>query len=375
MDDKENLFKEFPEITEAEWIEKVEKDLKGKSFEDLFWKLNEDIEIAPFYYSNDLNPSVPNNKSTSNIWEIGEDIFVNDPKLANKQLLIALENGINAPRLVLNSSLDEVQMATIFENIELNFISIHFFIKKPDSSSLTLAAFFNYLLKSNIDSTKIHGSINHNENQILELAKFVIEKLPNFKINTLEVEAADPRNISKSLAQAISKGNEYLALLNKNGVDPKTTNDHLQFSVSVGTSYFAEIAKISALKILWENVMEAYAVKNVRIPDVEAHLSKNTFGNDPNTNIIRATTQAMSAVLGGVNRLTVLPSNANISEVNDFSKRIARNVQHILMMESFFDRVIDTSKGSYYIEKLTEKIAETAWIEFQKLEEKRIAVK
>lgn len=371
MDDKENLFQEFLESTESEWIEKVEKDLKGKPFEDLFWKLSENIEIAPFYYSNDLNPSVPNNKSASNIWEIGEDILANDPKSANKQLLNALECGINAPRIVLEDTLDEDQFTTLFENVELSFISIHFLLKKPDSALATLKYFYNYLSKNKVDSNKIEGSVNHNdENQLLELTKFVIEKLPNFKINTLEIKASTPAEISKSLAHAISKGNDYLNIIRDNEISTEIANKHLQFSISVGNSYFLEIAKIRALKILWANVLEARGLKNAEIPVIEAHLSPNDFGEDPNTNMIRSTTQAMSVVLGSVNRLTVLPSDAKTGKISDFSRRISRNVQHLLAMESFLDRVIDPAKGSYYIEKLTKKIAEAAWSDFQKIETK-----
>ena len=113
--------------------------------------------------------------------------------------------------------------------------------------------------------------------------------------------------------------------------------------------------------------MKAHELKNIEIPAIEAHFSNTDFVTDPNTNMIRATTQAMSVVLGGVNRLTVLPSDAIEGEPTDFSRRIARNVQHLLTMESFMDRVVDPAKGSYYIEKLTEKIAEAAWSEFQRI--------
>jgi methylmalonyl-CoA mutase len=373
MAHKENLFREFPETTASEWIEKVEKDLKGKAFEELFWTINDEIKIAPFYYSIEDRPSVPKNKINSNTWEIGEDIFVESPKLANQQLLKALTGGVNAPRIVADSILDAAQMAIIFKNVELGFISVHFLIKKANSTLPTLENFQNYLSKNNIDSDRIKGSINHNDKeQLAELIKFVIEKLPNFKINTINVKATPIAKISRSLAQAISKGNEYLAILEKNGIAPETANNHLQFSVSVGSSYFIEIAKIRALKILWANILEAYGTRNAKIPDIEVHLSSDAFGDNPNTNMIHGTTQAMSAVLGGANRLTVLPADAKNGKSTDFSKRIARNVQHLLSMESFLDRVIDPASGSYYIEKLTEKIAEAAWLEFQKMEIKTI---
>ena len=116
MNDKENLFKEFPQISEKEWLEKVEKDLKGRAIKELDWHISENIEIAPFYHSLDHIPSVPANKAKNNTWEIGEDILVNDPKIANEQLLKALESGVNAPRIIIDSDWNE-QLEILFENV------------------------------------------------------------------------------------------------------------------------------------------------------------------------------------------------------------------------------------------------------------------
>ena len=257
----------------------------------------------------------------------------------------------------------------VFENVGLSFISIHFWIKKKGLAVSILNNFHAYLLKNSIDPKQIKGSINHHDgDQLSALINLVKNKLPNFKIYTANLEGTIAAEIPNALARAILDGSNYLAKSDDLGIEIKQANKHLQFSVSVGTSYFLEIAKIRALKILWANVLEAYGLKSAEMPVIEAHLSDTVFGDDPNTNMIRSTTQAMSAVLGGVNRLTVLPSDIKTGKTTDFSKRIARNVQHLLMMESFMDRVVDPAKGSYYIEKLTEKIAEAAWSEIQKIE-------
>ena len=86
-------------------------------------------------------------------------------------------------------------------------------------------------------------------------------------------------------------------------------------------------------------------------------------------NMIRAATQAMSAVIGGVDRLYIPPANAGVPEApTPFTRRVARNVHHILKMESFLDRVADPGAGSYYIEKLTDTLAESAWSQLQEIE-------
>lgn len=365
MGNKENMFSEFPKTTEKDWIEKVEKDLKGRAFQELFWQIDEGLEVAPFYHSKEVLTGVPTNKQSSNRWEIGETIFVKNPKSANGQLLNALANGVNAPRFVIDGLLDETQLSVLFDKVELSFISVHFLIKNAKSALPFLQNFYKYLSKKSSTIAEINGSVNlSGEEQLLDLINFSTAKLPNFKVLTINLEYAAPADLSKSLARTISKAYNLLAVLHEAGVDLKTINHQLQFSVSVGNSYFVEIAKIRALKILWANVLEAYGLKTATAPTIEAQLSPNTFGDDTNTNMIRATAQAMSAALGGVNRLTVILSDTD--ESSEFSRRIARNVQHLLMMESFMDRVIDPAKGSYYIEQLTEKIAETAWLEFQK---------
>ena len=143
-------------------------------------------------------------------------------------------------------------------------------------------------------------------------------------------------------------------------LERKLTPSNIQFSIAIGKSYFVEIAKIRALKILWANVLKAYGWEATS-PSIEAHLSPSCQSDNPYQNMIAATTQAMSAVLGGVDRLTILPANAATEKADDFTRRIARNVQHLLKMEAYFDRVIDPAAGSYYIEQLTEQLAKQAW--------------
>ncbi|MBK9488574.1 MAG: hypothetical protein IPO07_07135 [Haliscomenobacter sp.] len=126
-----------------------------------------------------------------------------------------------------------------------------------------------------------------------------------------------------------------------------------------------EIAKLRALRLLWQNVLKAYGVQTSAL-EIAAHFAPASQDEHPNTNLIRAATQAMSAVIGGANQLYVLPSNASLHESpTPFTRRIARNVQHLLRLESHLDKVIDPAAGSYYIEKLTEELAHKAWAIFQ----------
>ncbi len=140
-------------------------------------------------------------------------------------------------------------------------------------------------------------------------------------------------------------------------------------SVSVGTSYFLEVAKLRALRVLLMRFLSAYSILPTPF---YLHCQASTFyeaTTTPYTNLLRATTEAMAAVVGGCDALTIHPYNAVLGTSNEFSERIARNVSVLLKEESYFDKVTDPSAGSYYIETLTSQLIESAWNLFLRVEE------
>ena len=131
--------------------------------------------------------------------------------------------------------------------------------------------------------------------------------------------------------------------------------------LAIDTSYFLSIAKIRALKILWANFIKAYGADPSVLPEVEVHLAPYAPDSDPHSNMIQAATQTLSAAIGGPDRIFVRPVAGIGGVPDDHTRRIARNVQHLLKMESHIDRVTDPAAGSYYIEKLTDRLAEETW--------------
>jgi methylmalonyl-CoA mutase len=166
----------------------------------------------------------------------------------------------------------------------------------------------------------------------------------------------------------LTHGNLYLQKLTERGLSAEQAAGILQFSIPVGKSYFLEIAKIRAFRLLWLNILKAWDVP-LDYPVTEARFQAESYTDELYSNMIRATTMAMSAVLGGADRLTVVPYDAGREEQaaypQAFGRRIARNVQHLLKMESSFSEIPDPAAGSYYIEKLTQQLAERAWSAFQ----------
>ena len=160
----------------------------------------------------------------------------------------------------------------------------------------------------------------------------------------------------EELTQILLSTNAYLKEIEANQVNS------LQLSIAIGESYFINIAKIRALKILWHNLMSAYELETPLT--LEAHLATSSLTDDQHQNMIQMSTQALSAVIAGVDRLFLTPADHSYTA---FTKRIARNVQHLLQLESHLDQVIDPSAGSYYIEKLTNEIVEQVWGKFTAL--------
>lgn len=363
----DNMFSEFKKVTKAEWLEKVIKDLKGKKSIDSFnWQV-EDMEFSPFFHSEDaINATPINDGRIDNAWEIGERIIIQneDYTSANKQAVDALMKGANALLFVLNESPTQTELTTLFENIQLEWISTHF---RANSWKRLTENFIAVANEKGADLTKVNCSFNiENANYFTncEAFKNAIAQLPNAKFLTVDVSSEN--DVANNLAKAIKKGNDYLELLSDNGFDLSKTHQQIQFVISLNDDYFVSIAKVRALKSLWQQVLSAWNPDLKLVPNIEVHLTENAQSDDENYNKIKATTQAMSAVIGGANRLYIYPSDSFKNENGTtFSRRIALNVQHLMQQESYLDRVIDASAGSYFIEELTEKIAEKAWAIFQ----------
>jgi methylmalonyl-CoA mutase len=177
--------------------------------------------------------------------------------------------------------------------------------------------------------------------------------------------------VVKELAFSISMAIEYLDKLTCRGISADEAASKMRFSFGTGSGYFMEIAKLRAARILWSLIADAYAPADKEAFRMEIHSVTKVWNDtvdDPYINMLRSQTEAMSAVLGGTNSLTVNPFDMAVNKPGEFSERIARNQQLILKEEAWFDKVTDPSAGSYYIENLTALIAENSWKLFLEIE-------
>lgn len=383
MKDQQGLFAAFSPLSKEEWLRKLEKDLRGRPVEELDWQLEEQIRLAPFYTADDLPETAePISAGRSdNTWQIGEYHDVRDMGEANAAILEGLTGGVNAPLFQLHHLPSMEELEVLLQGIEPTFITAHFAPHHPGKDPAELFKnLIYYVRRKGFDLASISGSVDFDPfldwsdppfKPLARIIRFAARRTPLFKV--LQVNGrtfhAGSENTSRELALIIAKGATYLSAMKEMGVAPAMTNAHLQFSVTLSTSYFVEIAKLRALRILWANILDGYGLGEEALPPIATHLAPETQTDDPNTNMIRATTQAMAAAIGGANVIFIRPANYKLREPStSFTRRMARNVQHLLQMESHLDRVVDPAAGSYYIEQLTKALAEQAWRHFQEIE-------
>jgi methylmalonyl-CoA mutase len=399
------LFEQFPPVTSAEWMEKVRADLKGADFnKKMVWKTIEGFEVMPFYRAEDLEnmrfvnslpgdfPFIRGTKTDNNRWKVRQDIEVADYSDANKKALEVLMKGVDSLGFIITDpeSVSEDNFTILLKDIHLESIETNF------QSAGNAKEILNILIKiardRGLDFSEIHGAIEADPLSRLMLNGMLCipleagldylagltqssEVFP--KLRTIHLNASNFNNagadIVMELAFGISMGSEYLAQLTDRGLSPAYAGSKIRFSFGIGSSYFQEIAKLRAARILWSAVTEAFNPgKGGEITmDIHCVTSKwNKAVFDPYVNMLRTQTESMSAILGGTGSLTVEPFDTVFRQPDEFSERIARNQQLILREESYFDKVADPAAGSYYIEKLTEIIAENAWKLFVEIEEK-----
>ena len=370
-----SLFSAFEKQSKAKWVARVEKDLKGKPLESLDWKINESLHISPFAHAEDLEklPIPLVGKRKNNAWEKGVRILVRDVGLANKAALVLLEKGADALCFQFEKVPTQRQLKKLLQDIELEWISTHFILPKKSWKS-TATNFVKIITDRGLDEQKINGSFqflkltNILEKDFEELDKFSFQ-LPNFRfitINTLNYYNGTEQVVSE-LAQSLREVNDYLEKWNEKDLDLKKLAMLLQLSVQLDDSYFINIAKIRALKLLWELLLKSWKVSKKIDLAIETHLNVLTQTPDENYNKIKATSQATAAVIGGSQRLFIHASDEFKDEVGtENANRLALNIQHIMQVESYLDKVVDPAAGSYYLENLTDTIAEAAWEEFKK---------
>jgi methylmalonyl-CoA mutase len=354
-----DLLSEFETLTTAEWMQSIEKYLKGKSFRDIVQNLDGSVEIKPFYRKEDNNmlqlPALNDNN-----WLIAES-FVYDGSNANslnKMILKALEGGANAINLKIEGGNPE-DLNQLLEDVFVEMIDLNFSGKALQHAAADWLSIFAKI--PNSEKSRGYLILELSDNEKIALLKKYAAQLPNFSFFSccLTIDA----QILSGLVALLQELRDSFEKLILSGLSADQAQEQINIHIELSDDYFLSIAGLRALKRLWLGMLEAYDVKNAIYPKILVQTAQSAVSDDPYWNLISNTTQALSAAVAQVYSIEVRPTD-NSAEKAEFSRRIARNAQQLLKMESHIDHVIDPSAGSYYIENYTAEIVKNVWNKF-----------
>ncbi len=342
--DNTNLFEDFSPLNTSDWVEKINKDLKGKKFfDDLTWKSEGNIHVKAFYHEN--TPEVPSVYSRK-AWRFAEVITVGvESSDTIETAKIALSKGAEALHLKIENG-SQFQILNLLEEIPA---TINVFC------DVQIGA---VALAEQLAHNKTHRAsiMVHDMDELLE----VLNRLKDDVNKGIIIAPEKSENIVKEL-EGILEDMEYFLL--KTEDDPGFKHN-LHVLNYVGTNYFFELAKQRAIRLLWQLLCKKHDFQNVgKIRIISETLLNDVPETDDDNKLLRATTEAMSAVLGGTAFLSIPNFTSVFGSEDDRSARIARNISTILKEESHFDKVMDPASGSHYIEYLTNEMCRKVWKE------------
>ena len=368
-----NIFDDFNPISSKQWKQRIQFELNGADYsETLVWNSPEDIQVKPFYHKDEFTGVAPISTKAGE-FRICQNIFVHDLEKSIIRATDSINRGAESIRFTIED--ENTDVAKLLENLPLEKLEIYF-----NLSFLSI----DFVKKIEAIAKEKKAKIYCNLDPIGQLAKdgnwFTTKEKTNFDtLNILSKEANHVSlisvdgalyqnagaNMTQQIAYSLAHANEYF---NSSDSYRKTNlNKTFVFEIAVGTNYFFEIAKLRALRLLFDLIAKEYH------PDLKCHLlvvptKRNKTIYDYNVNMLRTTTECMSAILGGADAIANLPYDALYHKDNEFGDRIARNQLLILKKESYFDKVNNPADGSYCIENLTSQLAEKALTLFKDIE-------
>lgn len=409
------------------WKKTVEAELKGVPFEKkLVTRTFEGIALQPLYTRADRAglpgletapgevPFIRGTRSQgykNSAWEFAQEIAAATPVAFNAAILADLNAGQNAVVLTPDAAAragldpdeapleaigangvslaDERDLATALAAVDLTAVPVHL---RAGADALPLAALFFQLIRARKQAwSALSGSLTADplgtwaETGTLPVSLDQLYDSLAGWTNWAAANAPQLRSIgvnvalygdagataTQELAFALASAADYLRALAARGVDASTALTRLRFRFAIGPQFFTEVAKFRAFRPLLARVASGFGVPPALVAEPAVHAATTQWDKtllDPHVNMLRVTTEALSAVLGGVDSLHVAPFDEVRGETNEFSRRIARNVHTLLAEEFSFTQTADPAGGSWYVEKLTDELARKAWSLFQDIE-------
>lgn len=356
----QNIFSTFNEASIKSWTEAAKTELGGKDPFDALTISKKNLIIKPYYDKEDTVDLTENNLKPSKNPYLGARGWYNTPEVvvknceaANKLALLHLNNGADGIQFILDT---DIKIDKLLDQIELTACQISFSVKNEPPK--ILSDFVEYVNAKGFDKTQIVGGIFWRT--IIDTKSISLKNLEGWdNFHALGIIISPTEDPINEIVDALLSG---VACINSAEANPTQFISQLGFSFIVGTDFFIEIAKLRAFRRLWQQVSYAYDVTDkgdsLWLHGISHPWNMNDF--QPNANMLKSTTAALSAILGGCDAITIKPE-----EDSFFKGRIARNVLTILREESYLNQTADAMAGSYYLESLTDQLAKTAWTKFQ----------
>lgn len=366
-------FHEFDSLKKEDWLGQIERELKGKPFSSIQTEIEEGLILDPAYTEADRPAASPLPPKAQDHLDLVEAVEVSDGKASNPILLDLLNRGTSALLLYLQEG---VILKDLLKDVLIQHIAIHYVVEGNGTS--VMKQLDEIVRERGLNHADIRGSINIDpfENTIRTGRWFEDEKsdIDNVRrlnegaftsLKTMCVNANLYHNAGAStsteLACALAHAHEYIVLF---GVENASK---VWMNMAIGPNYLVEVAKFRAMRMLWAKLMESYSSSTPLHIYAETG-TRNKTVYDPNVNMLRTTTEAMSAIVAGVDEIQVMPYDVVFRSPSNLAKRIARNQALVMQYEAFANKVADPASGSYAIEVLTSQLCERAWNSFREIE-------
>ncbi len=414
--------------SKIDWQRLAEKELHGKSVDELDWTTLEGIKVKPVYSEEDLKeiehlgnlpgfePYVRGVKATmyaGRPWTIRQYAGYSTAEESNafyKRGLAAGQQGVSVAfdlathrgydsdheRVIgdvgkAGVAIDSVEdMKILFDGIPLNEISV-----SMTMNGAVIPVLANFIVAGEEQGHKKSDLSGTIQNDILkefmvrntyiyppepsmrivaDIIEYTSSEMPKF--NSISISGYHMQEAGASLVQelayTLADGKEYAKKAIEKGLDIDAFAGRLSFFFAIGMNFFMEAAKLRAARLLWHRIMTDLGAKNPRSKMLRTHCQTSGVSlqeQDPYNNVIRTAYEAMSAVLGGTQSLHTNALDEAMALPTDFSARIARNTQLILQEETGVSNVVDPLAGSYYVEKLTADLVDAAWRLIEEVDE------
>lgn len=355
----QKLFSEFTPTTATDWKNQLIKDLKGEPYENLVWQNENGINIQPFYTQEDLKQNYEP-AFTHADW----DICVHKSNLTSKEINTQLLADLNRGASSISIDCNAVDFEIALKDIQLNYIQSTLFVN--ETTAKTLKTYLEKHFNLNDLNISLFPEKFSTQNDLDNWKNVCALFKDHHNIKTISVNSLPFHNQSclayYEVALILSALNEYLQ-------DPIATRSTSKFVIKTGVNsdYFIQIAKLRTIRRLWTILKTEYNLTNDLHLIVETTLTNKSV-SDKYNNLLRTTIESMAAIAGGCNELIVTEFDVLFTENEKLSSRMAINQQLILKDESYLNKMADISCGSYYIESITDALANKALEAFKRFE-------